>query len=143
MIAEHEDYAYVYDLVKEMYEGSVTGVTDQLRKVIQAITELHDEDEQRPITHKLVGDRIGVHRDIARRHAFKAIKNGWLVNNEMRKHHPAKLEPGDPLPETVGLPHPDTLVEPPVPVATCHTVTPFTGNGRPILVSLNDDVLEV
>ena len=46
-----------------------------------------------------------------------AIKNGWLINREERKHRPARLIPGDPLPAAGGLPKPEELVgaiQPPI-----------------------------
>jgi hypothetical protein len=37
------------------------------------------------------------------------MKAGWLVNKELRKHYPADLTLGEPLPETNGLPELDNL----------------------------------
>ena len=35
---------------------------------------------------------------------MRAIKQGWLVNREQRKSYPADYAPGEPMPETEGLP---------------------------------------
>lgn len=51
---------------------------------------------------RLHNDNSGI-RQVTRR-ATRAIKQGWLVNREQRKSYPADYAPGEPMPETEGLP---------------------------------------
>ena len=74
----------------------------------------------------------------ASRRAKKAIKEGWLVNHEFRKGYPADYIPGEPIPQTDGLPTLEDLCNtitdrntPPVTDFSfkdvgCNTVTPLT-----------------
>jgi hypothetical protein len=123
LVAEIEDYAVVYDLVKDMYEGTVTGVSSALREVVLAVEGLQNSDQTVSLTDVAV--HLGITKMSASRRVKAALTNGWLVNDESRRGYPFKLKAGEPLPERTGLPAPDTL-------SGCNGVTPPTdGHGNP------------
>jgi hypothetical protein len=121
LVATIEDYQTVFELVADIYTASVTGVSEGVTDVVTKVAELHQEDGERRITYAVLDRALGVHRDLIRRRANTALRQGWLVNQETKKRHQADLVPGDPMPEKSGLPHPD---------AVCHPVTPLT-DGHP------------
>ena len=109
IVATLEDYATARDLVREMYEVSATGASNLVRDVVRAVQQAKDEGQDR-VTYGEVARRLGIHREQARRAADVALRNGWLVNRAPdRKGAWAALEPGDPLPDRVGLPTPEEV----------------------------------
>lgn len=113
IIATLVDYETVRELVNEMYIDSSTGATSDVRKLVEAATAL---DASRPdggrITNTAIAKKLGIGLKQAERRAKKAIKLGWLINREQRKSYPADYAPGEPMPETEGLPileHVDTV----------------------------------
>ena len=118
LVADVADYATVYNLVAEMYASSVTGLTAGVTNVVTKVRELKGAEPETKITYAVLAKLLNVHRDLIRRRAGEAILHGWLVNRETRRNHRADLEPGDPLPDSEGLPKPEEV---------CHLVTPLTG----------------
>jgi len=125
LVATVDDYAVVYRLVGPMYEATLTGVTDQIRAVVDAVRELRDQGVKR-VTYSAVAKVVGLHREQVKRLAKRAIDHDWLVNRA-GPHQPADLDVGEPLPTSVGLPTPEELAEalsqPSQPVTACHVVT--------------------
>jgi hypothetical protein len=58
----------------------------------------------------------------ALRRARKALRNGWIMNQEQRKHYPADYTIGEPMPRIEGLPTLEDLTEE---LATLVTVSPL------------------
>ena len=56
-----------------------------------------------------LAEKLHIHRGTASRRVGAAIRGCWLVNQETRSGLPWKLEIGEPLPETAGLPDPETV----------------------------------
>ncbi|MFL4976844.1 MAG: hypothetical protein ACJ8FV_00070, partial [Xanthobacteraceae bacterium] len=114
-VATIDDYRAVYDLVGPMFEASISGNTEAIRKVVTAVAELskggtHTERVQSaPITYAAVARKIGMHPEQAKRTAQTAIKHEWLFNDEDKPNKPARLRVGEPMPETVGLPTPEAV----------------------------------
>jgi hypothetical protein len=109
VIAEIEDYAAVYELVKEAYSASVTGgATPKLRSVVGAVADLQPTGH---VTVTRVAHRLGIDKGNASRHVAVAIERGWLINEEYRKGngYPMKLIVGEALPKESGLPHPRVI----------------------------------
>jgi hypothetical protein len=73
-----------------------------------------------PITVDFVARQLGVHKSTASRRVAEAVRDGWLINHEPRPGHPANLELGAPLQDTMGLPDLRWwgLADPPVRAAT-------------------------
>jgi hypothetical protein len=100
------------------------------------------------VTKTEVASYLDISKPAAGRRIAIALREGWLVNAEHRKGYPAKLEIGEPLPDTPGLPHPDKFREgngvtggvtapvtrdSPEPgglFGTCNAVTPLTGGDK-------------
>jgi hypothetical protein len=119
LIAEIEDYATVYELVKSMYEATVTGATERVRDLVEAVGKLNGAGGA-GVSVTQVANHLAILKMAASRAVKTACAHGWLVNNEKRRGYPASLVLGEPLPDRTGLPAPKTL-------ETCNGVTPETG----------------
>jgi hypothetical protein len=115
-IAELEDYQTVCDLIGEMFEASVTGATKKIRAMVTAVAEL-EKQPRRPITKIMVAKHLGIDRNTASKHVDSAIRMRWLDNAETRGGRQAVLQPGEPVPERLGLPSMEQLAR------TRHPVT--------------------
>jgi hypothetical protein len=105
IIALPEDYDTVRELVNDMYVDSSTGATNEMRKLVETVTSLDaNRAEGERITNSLLAQKTGTNAKQVLRRARKAILAGWLVNKEQRKSYPADYAPGEPMPETEGLP---------------------------------------
>ncbi len=113
LIAEVEDYETVRELVGDMYRASVSdGASDRVREAVEAVQRLYAEKSStETITAAKVARELGINDVSTTRRLRTAIARGWVTNAEQRKHHPAILEPGEPLPEIDGLPPASELVE--------------------------------
>jgi len=122
LVATREDYEAVVNLVGEMYETTITQTSRSVRHVVGTVVVMETEGAT-AITFSAVAQRLGMHREQAKRCAQRAIKQGWLINKEEKKNRPAKLttEGADPMPETAGLPSPDTLRDRCDSVTLCRT----------------------
>ena len=151
IIAQIEDYITVRELIGPMYESSLTGASEGVRGVVEAVSHLAAKGGVEKITASLVALHLNMPKPTAGRYIKKALGDGWLVNNEARKYHPFALALGESLPDRKGLPHPDSLLFHPcfTPCETdisyengaCFTVSPVTG-GKGRILSVTD-VLEV
>jgi len=112
LIAEPQDYRTIYDLVGEMYEATMTEADQRVRLIVEAVRALYEEKGRvGGVTATKVAERISVSVPSASARLRVALKHGWVVNLETVRGRPWKLEPGEPLPQTIGLPHPDSLVD--------------------------------
>ena len=109
LVSHLDDYAVVKRLTGDMYEGSLTGASARTRQVVEAVAGLKRGPEDRVTVTRLARhldtDKGGISRIVK-----TAITNGWLVNLESRKGHPADLGLGEPLPDRGGLPAVSELV---------------------------------
>ncbi len=112
LVAETEDYETVRELVGDMYRTSVSdGGSDSVRAAVEAVQRLYPEKSStETITTAKVARELGINPVSATRRLRTAIARGWVINLEQRKHYPAILEPGEPLPEVDGLPPASELV---------------------------------
>ena len=155
LIAEIDDYALVHELVSKMYETSVTKVSDKIRNVLRAVTELRHENVS-PVSETKVAERLGCVKQAITQAVKTALIQRWLINRETRKGYPFDLVLGEPLPQAVGLPDPAslemdqevlpeenttadvaTLQFPDIPrdVGGCQPVQPLTGGSRELYLS--------
>jgi hypothetical protein len=143
LVATVEDYAKVYELAKDMYAASLSGAEQGVCDVVKAVAKIGLK-----VTKTEVASYLDISKPAAGRRIAIALREGWLVNAEHRKGYPAKLEIGEPLPDTPGLPHPDKFREgngvtggvtapvtreSPEPgglFGTCNAVTPLTGGDK-------------
>jgi hypothetical protein len=110
IIAAVDDYALVYELVGQMYETSVSEISDKIRNIIRAVGELNNEKAD-PVSSTKVAQRLGCTKQAITRSVKVALGQGWLVNRETKRGYPYDLDLGEPLPEGLGLPKPESLEE--------------------------------
>jgi len=105
IVAELADYETIRGLVNDMYVDSSTGATSDIRRLVEAVVMLDARrtDGER-ITNTTLRKQLNIGIMQVSRRAKRAIKQDWLVNREQRKYHPADYAPGEPMPETEGLP---------------------------------------
>lgn len=105
IIATLADYETVRELVNGMYLDSSMGATSEVREVVETIIRLDTgRAEGERITNTRLAKELGTGVKQVTRRAGRAIKAGWLVDREQRKSYPADYAPGEPMPETEGLP---------------------------------------
>lgn len=105
IVATLADYETVRGLVNDMYIDSNTGVTGEIRKLVESVItlDISRADGER-ITNTTLAKQLSIGVKQVTRWAKRAIKQGWLINREQRKSYPADYAPGEPMPETEGLP---------------------------------------
>jgi len=126
-IAEVEDYATVFELAADVYRGTSSGASGEIRAVVQAVGDLVEQRKtalaatpQLHASNPFFENRLGVTRTkvaralelnemVAWRRLQAAIRGGWLRNLQTHDHRPACLLPGEPLPADEGLPRPEML----------------------------------
>ena len=105
IVATVDDYAYVRELVNDMFAETVSGATLDTRALVEAVIEL---DKARTafdrITSTTLANHLGIHHRAAHRRAMRALRMGWVTNKEQKRHHPADWGPGEPMPQVEGLP---------------------------------------
>jgi hypothetical protein len=98
IVATVEDYALARDLLLDVFTAAATGgVSRTVREAAEAVDLLYVADD--PVTVKHVGDHLGLAKDTAWHRVRRAVSLGYIRNLETRKGQPARLVPGDPLPE--------------------------------------------
>ncbi|MEW6359295.1 MAG: winged helix-turn-helix domain-containing protein [Planctomycetota bacterium] len=110
VVATLDDYAVVRDLVLDVVsEGLAVGVSDTVRETVEAVVELRG-DTDAEINNVQVARKLGLDKSTTQRRVRAAVDLGYLVNHEDKKGRPARLVPGDPLPEEIEvLPSVETL----------------------------------
>ncbi len=110
ILATVEDYATVFELVGPMYEATLSGATEAVRTVVNAVRDLRAAGAgDEPVTYSAVARRVGLHPEQVKRLVRVAVSHEWLINRAEGRHKPADLDVGEPLPERAGLPTPDEL----------------------------------
>lgn len=108
ILATIDDYATVFELVRPMYEATLSGATESVRTVVQAVAALCAAGGGQ-VTYNAVARRVGLHPEQVKRLVRIAIAHEWLINRTEGRHKPADLDVGEPLPERTGLPEPEEL----------------------------------
>jgi len=109
IVATLEDYRRARNLLLESFtEAATGGVSGPVRETVQEVARLYDGTS--PLTVKAVADGLGLSKDTVWHRVRRALRAGYVVNLEAQKGRPAKLVPGDPLPEErPTLPEPEEL----------------------------------
>ncbi len=112
VIATLADYAAVRELIAELFANAVdAGVSAQVRAAVAAVDEVHLRTGK-AATYKQVCEKLDLDLSAARRRCQRAIKAGYLRNDETRRGQPAKLVVADVLPADVAmLPAPELLAD--------------------------------
>lgn len=97
IIADFRDYALARELLLETFTAAAAGgLSQSVRETVEAVVAAGVESG---ITIKALGDRLGLAKDTAWNRVQRGLGLGYLVNLETRKGAPARIVPGDPLPE--------------------------------------------
>jgi len=112
IVATLVDYAAVRELIAELFANAVeAGVSAQVRAAVAAVNEVHLRTGK-AATYKQVSEKLDLDLSAARRRCQRAIKAGYLRNDETRRGQPAKLVVADVLPADVELlPAPELLAD--------------------------------
>lgn len=110
IIATLDDYAQARDLLLDVFtEAATGGVSQAVRKTVKTLVSLYDGTN--PVTVTQLTAAGNLHRTTVWRRVQAALRLGFVVSTETRKGQPAKLIPGDPLPEErPALPLPGDVV---------------------------------
>jgi hypothetical protein len=109
-VATLEDYATVRGLIGGMYESAVTGATEGVRRVVEAVkggaktvAQVNEAVEQ------MAGSRPS--KQSVSRWIGMALAGEWIQNDEANPRRPKALSPGGcPLPDRVSLPTGDEIL---------------------------------
>ena len=107
LVADLEDYATVFDLVAEVYKAS-NGASRKVREVVQVVAE-HLAKGHQYASQSDIRAASGLSKASVSRRVSDAKSGKWLLDDESRAGHPAKLRLGEALPSECGLPMPEEL----------------------------------
>ncbi len=94
IIASFEDYVQARELLAPIFDSIVAdGLTPATRQTVEAIQEGEEVNET------TLAERLGLSKTPVRYRVNRALKGGWLINDETRKGYPAKLRRSIPLPD--------------------------------------------
>lgn len=110
IVATLEDYAVVRELVADLVsEGVEAAVPTTIRETVETLNQLRREGPPSVTVAKLAKE-LDLDKSSMWRRVRAAIDRGYLRNLEVARGRPARLVPGDPLPEDVEiLPAPKRL----------------------------------
>ena len=101
IVANLDDYAIARELVLTVFTAAASGgVTPLVRQTVEGLQKLYAETAA-PVTRKGLGDSLGLATDTVWHRVQRALELGYIVNLETRPRQPAKLVPGEVLPEDV------------------------------------------
>lgn len=109
IIATVDDYRIARALLLDVFtEAATGGISRSVRETVQAVIELYDGAN--PVSVASLSERLRLHPSTTWRRVSQALRLRFLVNLETRKRQPAKLVPGDSLPEeNPALPLPEDV----------------------------------
>jgi hypothetical protein len=110
-VAQLDDYRVVYHLVSDLIsQGVQSSVRPTERETVEVVTQLYRANDDQPLTVASVASRLKLDKSATLRRVQVALRDGYLLNLEKKKHCPYRLVPGDPLPQDIPvLPHPHDL----------------------------------
>ncbi len=110
IIATLEDYAHVRELVADLVsEGIEATVPATVREIVEALRKMNNESDEASTIAELARE-LELDKSAAWRRVRTAMDRGYIKNLEDRKGRPARLVPGDALPDDIEiLPSPERL----------------------------------
>lgn len=98
VLATDEDYEQVQALVEPMFALSLSpGLSAEIRATVEAVASLVTP-QQATVTNTELAARLKLSESATWRRVQKAVRKRYLINDEARKHQPARLRIGNPLP---------------------------------------------
>lgn len=124
IIASVDDYARARTLLFDVFQTAVSaGLTPQVRETVLVVQRIYDGN---PLRQQTIAKALGLSKEAGWYRIRRAISLGYLANDETRKGQPAKIRPGEPLPEDcVALPAVQDLTLPGTTPETPLTVQPL------------------
>jgi hypothetical protein len=102
IVATLDDYRVVADLVRDFIgECLETTVSQAVRETVEAVNTICDTKDHASV--KELAAALSIDMSAAWRRARVAVAKGFLQNLEEKKGRPARLTPGDPLPENMEI----------------------------------------
>src|ERR1700730_12951978 len=112
IVATVTDYAAVYHLVEKLFgEGIEATVPKIVRETVEAVGAYLGAERASSISVTALAKELGLDKAPTHHRVGKAIKAGYLVNQQDRRGKPAQIVLGDPLPEDKELLPPPATVE--------------------------------
>lgn len=110
VVATVEDYAKVRELVADLVSAGVEAtIPTTVRETVGKLKLLY-EDEREPATIATLAEELELDKSAAWRRVRSAVDRDYIRNLEDRKGRPARLVPGDDLPDDIEiLPDPERL----------------------------------
>ncbi len=105
VVASLDDYAIAREMLAPIFEAVASeGCTPAVRQTVEVVGEREE------VSNADLARRLGLAPSTVSDRVKRAIKGGWLVNEESRRGHPARLRRGAPLPHaTTALPTPEQV----------------------------------
>jgi len=109
IIATLADYSVIRELISDLFsEGIEAAVAKAVRETVETVRRSGKEE----VSVAELAKALGLDKSSVSRRVRVPISKGYLVNNETRKGHPARIALGDPMPAEIEiLPTPDRLAE--------------------------------
>jgi hypothetical protein len=108
VVATLDDYRLVYELTGDLF-GAAASLSNAQREAVEAVRVLSGQNEG-PVTFEEVARHLGLDRASVRRRLARPLREGYVVNEEPHRNRPARLRPGDRVPEARrALPTPEEL----------------------------------
>ncbi len=96
IIATVADYETARQLLSPVFDASTSeGVTPAIRAVVEAI------EPPEEVSLSTLAERLRLAKTTISWRTSRAIRGGWIVNNEIRKGHLGRFSRGTPLPDEV------------------------------------------
>lgn len=114
VVATMADYAAIHALVADLVSESVQAtVSPTVRETVAEVSRLAGAGtDKTPVSVAQLAAKLNLDKSAVSRRVRVAVEQGYLLNLEDRKGKPARLVPGDALPEdTPVIPTPQTLAE--------------------------------
>jgi hypothetical protein len=104
IVATLEDYEAVRDLTEDLISDGIDAtVPATVREAVAAVGRLREDAEGDPISLAAVARELDLDKSAASRRVRRAVDAGYLKNLEDKRGKPARLVPGDPLPEDLRI----------------------------------------
>ncbi len=141
IVATLADYAVARDVVLDVFTAVATGgISPAVRETVAKVGELYNG--QTALTVKQIADALALDKSSTWRRVKTAVRLGHLQNLETRKGAPARVVPGDALPEDkpalppvsdvyacLRLPETHATVQPPTPARIYPESEPTVAQG--------------
>jgi hypothetical protein len=94
--AAFDDYAVVRELVEPIVSA---GVQVTVRPIVRQTVEVVESFQPARVTVKMIADKLGIDESSAWNRVRHALADGYLINLQTTPHRPARLVPGNPMPD--------------------------------------------